>query len=438
MSCKRKPALVSAVLYLSCVLCGLRSGFASAYLLNLEGGIETPGALYAQAPNGRLVKLLQRGASAPQGGTISDIGVPALAPDGSVIFGAEVTEPDKIEWRIFQVNPLSHEPRVEPLLDDRPMNLGCRPALKIDPRLSTGADGSVAFVGNEERGGAALFHYAKMGVDCEVRAGDRTAQGHLIANLGFGSAQTSGDGFIVLQAHIFLGPGKDLCQTRSAILLARQGKPPLEIAVEGNRSPDSDHYGAHFGLPAIAQVDGEIMVAFTNHNPHGSFLFLGQPDDLHAVLSPTSRPLPGPPVFLAEGRPSIAPDGSLAIVTESGANSLILTIRTGESFVVAHASDQHGSDQEFTGLGDPVQATKGTVYAEAVGRGDSLDRLYSFSFSRGFKNASSALSSANAEVFPGSLAVDATGRYAFLARTPEHQRQPVISHPPHLQQGRSI
>jgi hypothetical protein len=387
-----------------------------------------------------LIKLLERGAPAPDGGTISDIGVPALALDGSVIFGAEVTGPDKTEWRIFRANPLAREPRVEPFLDHRSMHPGCRPSLKIDPRISASADGSVVFVGNEERGGVALFHYAKMRVDCEIRLGDRTAEGHLIANLGFGSAQAAENGVTVLQAHLFLGGlGKDSRDTRNAILLVRPGKPPVEIAVERNRSPDSDHYGAHFGLPAIAKVDGQLMVAFTNHNQHGSRLFVGQPDDLHAVISPGSGTLPGPSAFLSEGRPSIAADGSLAIGLESGANSLILTIRTGEPLVVARASDQKGSGQEFSGFGDPVRASKGTVYAEAVGHDDATDRLFSFSVNGGAANRSSvAVLSGDAEVFPGSLTADASGRYAFLARSPDHQQHPVTTPPPHLRQDKSI
>ena len=63
-----------------------------------------PRSLYVSDAGGRLVKIATRGAYVPGGGTIADFGIPAVAGDGSVIFGADVRG-EAVVWRIFRADP---------------------------------------------------------------------------------------------------------------------------------------------------------------------------------------------------------------------------------------------------------------------------------------------------------------------------------------------
>jgi hypothetical protein len=393
---------------------------AFAFMLKFEGGVETPSALYASAPDGHLVRVLEAGASAPNGGTISEIGVPALAPDGSLIFGAEVRKPDEVGWQIFRAGPVVGEAaRIEVVLNDSTMPPRCRPVLKTDPYVVAGNDGSIVFVAADESGGSALFRYVKGRIDCEMRVGDRTAEGRVIANLGFGSAQVGENGATVLHAN--LASSRDAARrhnTRNAILLAIPGAAAKEIAVEGNRTQDGKRYGANFGLPAISAAGGSLLIAFINHEAHGSALFVGPPNKSLRTLATGSRTQAGPLTFLSDRRPSLSQDGSVAIRAASGERSMILLIRGGEPFLVSREGDETGDGKILKGLGDPVRAASGSVYAEAIDQGEG-ERIYSFSSDGSSAEVSRipTVLSSTIEVFPSSLAANQSGRFAFLARS---------------------
>jgi hypothetical protein len=395
---------------------------AFAFMLKFDGGVETPAALYASAPDGHLVRVLEAGASAPNGGTISEIGVPALEPDGSLIFGAEVRRRDEVSWQIFRADlGFGEAARIEPALNDSMMSPGCRPVLKTDPYAVAGSDGSIVFVAGDEYGSAALFRYVKGRIDCEMRVGDRTAEGHIIANLGFGSAQVGENGATVLHAN--LARSREAArrhETRNAILLALPGAPAREVAVEGDRTQDGKRYGTGFGLPAISSAGGSLLIAFINHQAHGSTLFVGPPHKLLRTLAIGSRTQAGPLTFLSDRRPSLSQDGSVAIRAASGERSMILLIRGGEPFLISREGDQTGDGQFLKGLGDPVRAASGSVFAEAIDQAEG-HRVYSFSSDGSSARVSripTVLSSA-IEVFPSSLAANRSGRYAFLARSRE-------------------
>ena len=408
----------------------LKISTALAYMLDWEGGVETPSALYASAPGGHLVRILEAGASAPNGGTISEIGVPALALDGSLIFGAEVRKRDEVGWQIFRAYPAVGEAaRIELVLNDSTMQPGCRPVLKTDPYAVAGSDGSIVFVAGDEYGGSALFRYAKGRIDCEMRVGDRTAEGRVIANLGFGSAQVGENGATVLHAN--LARSSDAARrhvTRNAILLAIPGAAAREIAVEGNRTLDGKRYGPDFGLPAISTTGGSLLIAFINHGAHGSALFVGAPNKLLRTLGTGSRTQAGPLTFLSDRRPSLSQDGSVAIRAASGERSMILLIRGGEPFLVSREGDQTRDGQILKGLGDPVRAASGSVFAEAIDQGEG-ERAYSFSSDGSSARVSRipTVLSSTIEVFPSSLAANQSGRYAFLARSREKDPLPAAT-----------
>jgi len=74
---------------------------------------------------------------APEGGTITEVGVPSMMPDGRVIFGAEVHAKDtniKARWVIL-VGDADAKPgrRLTPALNPKAIVGNCIPAFKGDP-----------------------------------------------------------------------------------------------------------------------------------------------------------------------------------------------------------------------------------------------------------------------------------------------------------------
>src|ERR1700733_10565361 len=89
---------------------------AHAVSLTLEGvgssvSVGNSQALYASDSSGRAVRISAVGMPAPDGGTITELGVPSMMPDGRVVFGAEVTtkgehgSTDRQQWTIFFGDP---------------------------------------------------------------------------------------------------------------------------------------------------------------------------------------------------------------------------------------------------------------------------------------------------------------------------------------------
>lgn len=401
---------------------------ALAFLLHLgdESGlqIETPGALYAGDSKGDLSRVVEAGAPGPVGGRISDIGVPSLSADGWATFGAEVRMADQVSWQILRAKLNGAEsPRIEPAFELSSMRSRCIPILKSDPYVATGRDGSITFVAFDQTGGVALFRYATGRLDCSVRVGEVTAEGHLIANLGFGSAQMTDSGATILRATVADTdrPGKGHF-SRNAVLLALPGHPAKEIAVEGDRSADGIDFGAQFGEATISDSAGSLMIAFTNRMDKTTSLFGGAPQRITRIYPAKGGPKPAALTFLSNGRPALGSDGSIAIMAASGGRKVIAVIRAGEPFVVAREGDSLGRGHTLVGLADPVAEVSGRVLTEGTDEKDH-NRVFSFSVpdtSTKSTSTASMLLSDTVQVFPYSLAFDRAGRYAFLAVSDQH------------------
>jgi hypothetical protein len=78
------------------------------------------------------------------------------------------------------------------VLDGASIRDGCHPDFKVDPYAVTGANGVVAFLAPEASGKDAVFRYQDGHLSCVARIGDRTAQGHTLKLLDFGSADIAG------------------------------------------------------------------------------------------------------------------------------------------------------------------------------------------------------------------------------------------------------
>lgn len=416
---RSKEAMLVKSLLLALGACLLSATAALAFALGMGGEngvmVETADALYAGDAHGRTMRIVQAGALAPDGGVISDIGVPALAPDGSVIFGAEVRLSERVAWQILRADPNAEDPsRIQKVMDTSDLRSSCKPVIRTDPYVAPGGDGSVSFVATVEGGGVALFRYAAGRLECPVRNGARTAQGHLITNLGIGSAQVAEDGTAILQANLGdRGSAAGAGHSRRAILLAVPGRRATEIAVEGKRTFDGVLLGAQFGLPAISKVVGEPLIAFTNRIGKAESLFVGTPGGVARTLTAGGKHNHLSLAYFSNGRPAIGSDGSVVMRATGSNREMIVVVREGEPLVVVGEGDRLGDGHRLIGLSDPVAELSGRVYAEGTDEQDQ-NRAYSFAIAGVSPTASSSALSDGLQVFPYSLAIDHRGRFAFL------------------------
>src|SRR5580692_4996453 len=94
----------------------LNVGHAGAVVFTLGGptpesagmDLDATGALYASARDGGVVLIARVGAVSPDGGEFTELGVPSIAPDGSIVFGAETRGiDDRPVWDIYRADPSS-------------------------------------------------------------------------------------------------------------------------------------------------------------------------------------------------------------------------------------------------------------------------------------------------------------------------------------------
>jgi hypothetical protein len=396
---------------------------ASAFRLSMNGGnslrVETPAALYASDAGGRLVKIVARGARVPGGGTIADFGIPAVAADGSVIFGADLRG-EAVGWRIFRADPdPSGGVRIAPALGNSEGTPACRPLLKSDPQAVASGIGSFVFVASDQFGRSTLFRYSNGHLDCPVRTGDRTGEGHVISSLGFGTAAAAENGTVIFGGSIV---GKrdaaGRVDSQAAILLIEQRGQPQEIAVGGSRAEDGKRYGPGFGLPSISDSTSGPLVSFVNRGGDESSLFVGTAKHPHRATTTGVHTSAGTLTYLSPGRPSMAEDGTVAVKAASGEHTVIVVVRSGEPVVVAQDGDRP-SGMAVTDA-DPAALRTGQLYVQAVDA-ESREHVLSLSAASlgGTPLKRAALVSGALSVYPESVNVNRKGAVAFLEESDE-------------------
>jgi hypothetical protein len=397
--------------------------YASAFRLSMDVGnslrVETPAALYTSDAAGHLVKIVARGARVPGGGTIADFGIPAIAANGSVIFGADLRG-EAVGWRIFRAQfNASGAVRIAPALVGAKGTESCRPLLKSDPQPVVIGDGSLTFIASDQVGRSALFRFSNGHLDCPVRTGDPTEEGHVISSLGFGTAAAMEDGSVIFGGSIALDLNADgRVNSRAAILLIGPHGRAHEVAVQGSRTEDGMRYGPGFSLPSISNSTSGALVAFVNHGSDGTSLFVGTATHPHRATTTGMRTSAGTLTYLSVGRPSMAEDGAVAVKAASGNHTLILVVRSGEPVVVAQDGDRP-SGMAVTNA-DPTALRTDRLYVQAV---DAENREHVLSLSaaplgtmplKGASVISGALS-----VYPESVNVNGKGAVAFLEESQE-------------------
>ena len=167
--------------------------------------------IWGSLPGGALVNVATVGADAPGGGKFTEMGVPSISPESQVIFGAEVTGTDGVaQWEIFR-RDLTAPPgrRLVRAIESAAASPGCVPNIKLDPYPIAGSNGAIAFIAPEANGSDALFRYANGELTCAVRIGDRTAEGHTLRMMHFGSATMAPSGEVAFLGRIDNGDSRD-------------------------------------------------------------------------------------------------------------------------------------------------------------------------------------------------------------------------------------
>ena len=399
---------------------------AHAITLSLQGeganlAANNSEALYASDGSGNSVLVTFVGASAPNGETFSEIGVPSMMPDGRVLFGAESTSQDqKAHWGIYFGNPdNSSLNRVKRAVEIQP-NGDCAPLVNGDPYPVADADGAIAFISHLSDKRDALVLYSGGKLTCLARSGSKTNEGHDIALLSFGSPQMGDNGQVVFNAWLRGATKDDPSLHRQALLMASQARGISEIAVEGDVGPNNTRYERPFGLPSATAAPRGTLIAFTARTPSGAALFLYNNGTMSRIL-PTGIVTPlGPVSYLSPGRPGLMADGTTAVLAGCARIPAIFKLARQRLDVSMQRGQLTPFGTELESLGDPVLTGSGAMFIGATDS-DGHEKLYVLEGNGGFHEVGMpeiiyriAMSSHRHSIFTGTLTVNQHGDFAYL------------------------
>jgi hypothetical protein len=401
---------------------------AHAVSLSLNGDsatlqMDSTQAVYASDSNGVPVLITGIGMPAPGGGTVTEVGVPSMMPDGRVIFGAETQAKDtniKARWNIFIGNAdavPSH--RIITALNPKALGGDCTPSFKGDPYPIADIDENIAFISTVPHGRDALFFYSHGKLSCMAKAGEKTNEGHELAILSFGSAQIGDDGQVVFTG--FLNDGANPSGHHQALLLASPNRGVTELAVEGDYGPNHTLYQRPFGLPAALPTPRGIMIAFTAKTPSGAALFLYSGGSMARIMPTGTLTSLGPVTYLSAGRPGLMADGTTAVLAGCARIPAIFRLSRQRLDLRIERGQLTPFGTELESLGDPVLTASGAMF---VGATDSDDRekLYVLSPDDAFFEVGESEfiyriaigAQKHHSIFTGTLTVNQHGDFAYL------------------------
>jgi len=389
-------------------------------------GVDTSTAsgLYVSGHDGASALIAQIGAIAPGGEIFEDLGVPSISPEGDVIFGGETVGLDeRPRWDIYRANvKASGNQRIVRVLDGATMPEDCHPSFKVDPYPVAGPNGLVAFLAPEAAGKDAVFRYQDGHLSCAARIGDRTAEGHALKLLYFGSADVAADGKIAFLGRV--GNSEKDGIEKAAVVTLDDHSPIHEVAREGDRAPGGGLFGPSFGRPAIVRSRGGDLIAFSNRRSKDDAFYIGSAGHLSRSFGTGTRTRIGALTYISDGHPGLLPDGTLIFTGASHDKSAVFKARDSE---LTPLMEEGGMTQFRTRMGgfvDPSVTASGLVY---LGGHDDLgaEHLFVFESHDGLKipiESSADVSSVGRWMpafFPGSLAVNMNGDIATLGAAPD-------------------
>jgi hypothetical protein len=377
--------------------------------------------LYASGRDGTVTLVAQLGAIAPDGGIFDDLGVPSISPEGDVVFGAETIGQDKRpRWDIYRANVgAPGNLRIVHVLDGATIADDCRPNFKTDPYAIAGPAGMVLFLAPEASGKDAVFRYQNGRLSCLARLGDRTAQGHALKLLYFGSADIADNGDMA-----FLGKVDEHGVAQSSVLTF-DGKGTLhEVAREGAAAPGGGKFASSFGRPAILDSPTGDLIAFTNRTAKTDSVYLSSAGKLSRSVRTGMRTKLGNLTYVSDGPPGLLPDGTVLVTGAVRDRFAVFRARDGEVVPIKRQGDVTQFGTRLQSFVDPSVTSAGLVYIG--GHDDSgQERLFVFESGNGLTVPveSSADMSAKGRwmppFFPGTLEVNQRGDLTALGAAPD-------------------
>lgn len=337
---------------------------ARAVVLNLGGlvNMASTSGLYASDRDEVTTLIAQIGAIAPGGDIFDDLGVPSISPEGDVVFGGETEGQDsRPRWDIYRANVgVPGNERIVPVLQGATIPDNCHPDLRVDPYPVAGANGIVAFLAPVASGRDAVFRYQNGRLSCVARIGDRTAQGHKLKLLYFGSADIAENGDMVFLARVREAGEHGAERT---VVVTLEGNSLLrEIAREGASAPGGGSFGSSFGRPAIVSSRFGNLVAFTNRNSLVTSVYVGGGGRLSRSLRTGARTELGILTYVSDGPPGLLSDGTLIVSAASKERSAIFMAKDGELTPIKRQGDLTEFGTRLKVFSDPLVSGSGVVY----------------------------------------------------------------------------
>jgi hypothetical protein len=385
---------------------------------NVGVGQDLTSVLYASGPNGGAIRLTKLGMDAPGGGVFSDFGVPTVAPDGSVVFAAEVTVGKSTpKWSIFRAAPNAAEGRGLALaIDPKTISPSCSPTFKIDPYPVVGSNGQIAFIAPDAKGKSTLFRYADGELTCAAKIGAPTVDGNLIREFNFGSAEMTADGELAFLGLVD-GGLFDPAKRRYTLMVTDSQGAIHEVASAGDPSPDGGKYVGDFSLPAVVSPSAGTLVAFTAQTSRGHGLFLWQNGHAIEIIATGQRTRLGRVSYISTGRPGLTSTGVVAVSAVCDGKRALLEVRGGQLSLVMREGHPTGYGSRIAYFGDPGLTDSGHILL-GIADDEGRNVFYETDDNAGTHTPSitnSALAYGLATpMFGGSLAVNELGSFTFL------------------------
>jgi hypothetical protein len=330
-------------------------GSARAYMLGLDGSIsQGSDALYAVDRSGREVKIAQTGSAGPDWVVLEDLGMPSVASDGTVVFGAAREWNHQLRWSIFVANPNSGS--IFRVTWPTSSEGGSALDMVADPRPQQTSDGGIVFLAHEAAGDDALFKLAHGKLKRLVRTGERLPDGRMVRVITFGSVRPESQGGVAFLGYLEPGGQAEIMVSENAAITI--------LALQDKQLPSGEHFRS-FGLPSATVTADGSLVAFTARTDRGAGLFTFAGGRLRKVLSQSASCGPGHIDYLSPASPGLSDHGALAILGRCSGTMGIFMVKRGTAELVVNADHATDDGTHFDRLGDPV-FSESTVFFGAL------------------------------------------------------------------------
>jgi hypothetical protein len=330
-------------------------GSAHAYTLGLDDSIsQDADVLYALDRDGREVKIAQAGSPGPDWVVIEDLGMPSVALDGTVLFGAATEWNHGLRWSIFVAEPDTGA--IFRLALPSSIEGGSDLDMMADPRPQQTSDGGIVFLAHESAGDDALFKLAHGKLKRLARTGERLPDGRTVHVITFGSVRPTSQGEIAFLG--YLEP-----DGQAEMMVSENGAISI-LALQDRPLPSGEHFRS-FGLPSATVTADGPLIAFTARTDRGVGLFTFAQGTLHKDLSQSASCGLGHIDYLSPASPGLNKLGALAVLGRCSGTMGIFMVRRGTAEWVVNADHATDDGTRFDRLGDPV-FSEGTVFFGAL------------------------------------------------------------------------